>query len=155
MYRIALTLILPALLLAMVQRGDAQSLDDLFGAPAAVQSPESNEGDALSSPSAADIRTERPDNASETNEGPTTNRASAIRLSRTRGSQVTSTSSMAMTLRQQRALMQSQSRIARMERDRWAGNHAHRPSWNPNPYSALRSPIRHSVMVPVYVPSFR
>lgn len=128
---------------AMTSTASAQSLDDLFSSPAdrrvderapATIRPEVNEGEAV------DQR--RPVMSPRS--------SSDLKLEKVPGSATEPPRSMAMQLRQQRALMQSQARIARMEAARWSGTPVLRPSWNPDPYSALRYPNRNLISVPVY-----
>lgn len=58
---------------------------------------------------------------------------------------------MAMEIRQARALAQMQARIARLEAARWAGSATLRPSWNPDPTTGSRYPVQNIARVPIYI----
>lgn len=78
---------------------------------------------------------------------------SDIRLYNSNGSGEDSTRSMAMRLRQARALEENRQNIARLEAARWAGVSALRPNWNPSPTTASLYSYRRVIYVPVYVPA--
>lgn len=59
--------------------------------------------------------------------------------------------SMAMEIRQARALAQMKARIARLEAARWSGSATLRPSWNPDPMTGSRYPSRNVARVPIYL----
>lgn len=59
--------------------------------------------------------------------------------------------SMAMQIRQARALAQMKARIARLEAARWAGSPTLRPSWNPDPMTSSRYPVHNVARVPIYI----
>ena len=59
--------------------------------------------------------------------------------------------SMAMEIRQARALAQMKARIARLEAARWTGNPTLRPSWNPDPTTGSRYPVHNVARVPIYI----
>ncbi|MEO1615975.1 MAG: hypothetical protein AAFV88_09015 [Planctomycetota bacterium] len=56
----------------------------------------------------------------------------------------------AAEMRQARAIYRSQQRIARMERNLWAGYEPLRPSWNSIPMMSSRYPAPRTVVVPFY-----
>ncbi|MEM0925359.1 MAG: hypothetical protein AAGJ83_04925 [Planctomycetota bacterium] len=57
----------------------------------------------------------------------------------------------AAEIRQARAQYRSQQRIARMERNLWAGYEPLRPNWNSIPMMSSRYASRHTIVVPIYV----
>lgn len=145
-FRSALGLLIVSMV-ATASSANAQSLDDLFSRPTDAQfqqastgnmNPESNE--AVAAP-AQRVDTTGPRSPSD------------LKLQKAPGSSIQPARSMAMQIRQQRALMESRARLARLEAARWAGNPALRPSWNPDPYTSLRYPNRNLITVPVFVRS--
>lgn len=57
----------------------------------------------------------------------------------------------AAEIRQARAQYRSQQRVARMERNLWAGYEPLRPNWNTIPMMSSRYASRHTIVVPIYV----
>ncbi|MEM6473224.1 MAG: hypothetical protein AAF802_26925, partial [Planctomycetota bacterium] len=57
----------------------------------------------------------------------------------------------AAEIRQARAQYRSQQRVARMERNLWAGYEPLRPNWNTIPMMSSRYATRHTIVVPIYV----